>query len=168
MARGLEVRIFPCDPTSTDYKSGPTIANNGGGGSGGMTLAQGGYQVKAQSVTWEHIPWRVAVDGNGGVLWVLCPDRNTVESHRPALERLAVVVQQYGGLDNVINELARSPTKTVTPRMPTKSNAPKPSDKRLALNGITQAVTDALALGASMQDIRLAVFSAMGLDSDAA
>lgn len=167
MARALEVRAWPCDPSSDDYKHGPVIANNGVAG-GGMTLSQGGSRVKADSVTWEHLAWRVAVDGNSGVLWVLCPDRNTVESYRAQLERLAVVVQQYGGLDNVKQELSRSSTKTLAPRMPTKTNAPKASDKRLALNGVTQAVQDALALGATMQDIRLAVYSAMGLDSDAA
>ncbi len=168
MARGLEVRCWACDPTSTDYTRGPVMANNDVTGSGMTLSVSNGKQLKAETIKWEHIPWRVAVDAGSGVLYVLCPDRNTVESHRAALERLAVVVYQYGGLDNVRKEQAKTIAGTVTPRMETKANAPRPSDKRLALNGITTAVQDALALGASMQDIRLAVYSAMGLDSDAA
>lgn len=164
--KALEVRAYPCDPASNDYKVGPTIANNGAGAS--LTISSGGYHLKAESITWEHIAWRVAVDGNSGYLWVLCPSVGTVEAHRPALERLAVVVGQYGGIKAVEEAKRKSPSGTVTPRMETKRPMPKPTDKRLALNGITLAVEDALALGASMQDIRLAVFSAMGLDSDAA
>jgi len=157
-----EVRAYPCDPGTAEYQQGPTLANNTHG------LGRGGSTAQAITVKWEGIPWRVAHDTNGGILYVLVPLRDVVEGHRPALERLALVVAQYGGVPNVNTELSRSSSGTLTPRIATARPMPKPSDKRLALNAITQAVQDALGCGASMQDIRLAVYSAMGLDSDAA
>lgn len=164
-----EVRAWVCSIGTDDYGKGPILANNQHGiaGSYGNTV-KGEGRIGARDVRWEGIPWRVAHDANGGVLYVLAPTREVVETHRGALERLAVVVADRGGVDHVVTELRTNGGMALAPRMATAKPMPKPSDKRLALNAITQAVMDALERGASMQDVRLAVFSAMGLDSDAA
>lgn len=141
MSRITEVRAWPCDPASDDYKNGPVIVNNAGGFTEQRT---GGKRVQPSTVLIENLSWRVARDDNSGILWVLCPARETVEAYRPAFER-------YIGRE-----------------LNTGKAMPKPTNKRMALNAVTQAVTDALGHGATAVDIRLAVFSAMGLDSDAA
>lgn len=138
MARLSEVRAWPCDPASDDYKNGPSIVDNKHG------LSRAATRVKPANVNIEGITWRVAEDDNSGIMWVLAPSREMVEAHRPALER----------------HIRRA--------LHTAQPMPKPSNKRMALNAVTQAVIDAIGQGATTQDIRLAVFSAMGLDSDAA
>lgn len=164
MARAPEVRAWPCDRGSADYKNGIVIANNQGGFA---QTRRGQGELTPHDVSWEGIPWRVAHDSNGGVLYVLAPTRDVVETWRGALERLATVVADRGGVVNVISELASTRTPSLSPRIQTSRPMPKPNDKRLALNGITQAVKDAIPLGATPRDIRLAVFAAMGLDADA-
>lgn len=113
-------------------------------------------------MTWEGITWRIAEDG--GTLWVLAPTRDMVETHRPALTRLALAVASHGGLDNVTTELAAGRPL----RARAEGAKPKASNKRLALNAVTESVRDAYAAGATAQDVRLAVLSALGLDADVA
>jgi len=163
MAKAIQVRAWPCERSSNEYKSGLTIVNNEHG------LSNGNHElIGARDVTWEGIQWRVAHDTNSGVLYVLAPTREVVETWRGALERLAVVVADRNGLKNVIEELAFLSTSSLVPRMQTSRPMPRPNNKRLALNAITQAVKDAIPFGVTPQDIRLAVYAAMGLDADAA
>lgn len=164
MAWAPEVRAWPCDRGSSEYRNGLTLASN----PGGLAQSDRGTIIAPHDVSWEGIQWRVAHDSNGGVLYILAPTRDVVETWRGALERLAMVVVDRGGISNVIKELATSQAMSLAPRMATSRPMPKPSDKRLALNSITQAVKDAIPLGATPRDIRLAVFAAMGLDADAA
>lgn len=161
------VRAFPTDTNSLDYKQGPMLANNGAGAS--MTIAAGGKRAPAATLRWEGVPWRCAFAD--ATLWVLAP-RDTVEAYRPALERLAAVVADRGGVEQVERELARLvPGGSLIPTSSKRTSTPsKPGavSKRAALDAVTEAARQAIEHGASMQDLRLAVFSAMGLDSDAA
>lgn len=152
----MDVRAWPCDPTSDDWRNGPNLANNAGG------IAGAGSRAKPTNIKWEGIDWRCVVGLS--TLWILAPERGMVEAHRPALERLAAVVYDRGSLEAVEREVYRSGTGTLVPRQAKVRNAPPASKKRMALNGVTQAVNEAIELGATVSEVRMAVYAALGLE----
>ena len=125
-------------------------------------------------IPWNHIPWRVALSDDGSILFVLSDDANAVRTHAVALQQLSEAIQACGGDPKELKDkLMKGQPLPMTPagsalQRTQMSRASTVVDRKIALETVTDVVKAALAAGASFQDIRVAVYGALGLDDDPA
>ena len=132
---------------------------------GRVDLRANGWPLTPKAVAWEGLDWAVAISQNLGCLWVVHPDRKAVEvDGRQSLARLALHIAEYG-----VGTLGVPIGRGIAPKPTAPLAAPEApqtveSKRKAALDAITVMVSRAISHGATDQDIRLAVWSAMGLD----
>lgn len=146
--------------------------------------------ITPTKIMWDGIVWDVAYDDGQSRLWVVA-DSALVDRFMPQLTRLAQCAATWeGGLDAVRAATRKEPHRQLVPVNPDEvgqrqqharlaqdigsalaksagaSAAPFYGTKQDALLAITAMVATALERGASMDDVRLAVYAGMGLDSE--
>ena len=135
-------------PPATSIKTG---AGNGLGAFGSV--------IHVESILWHGFTWRIAYDPSARIMWVITEDFSVVDRNMVQLAQLAREIVANKG-DVKKTEAAEDAT--------TADRFALRGPKAQALEELTRATANAIACGATTQDIRLAVFSAMGLDSDPA
>lgn len=124
--------------------------------------------IHVQKVKWGGIGWDCAWSEPELTLYV-CADSAIIQAHFQALGVLAGLAAVNGGLGPVIakaDQLYEQNFGQVTSAVTEKSfNKPR-TTKDAARQIVTTAVSQAIGMGLTMQEIRLAVLSALGLDSE--
>ena len=125
--------------------------------------------IHVQKVKWGGIGWDCAWSEPELALYV-CADPAIIQTHLQALGVLAGLAAVNGGLGPVIaraDDLYARNFGQVTSAAGTEKSFDKPrTTKDAARQIVTTAVSQAIGMGLTMQEIRLAVLSALGLDSD--